>query len=70
MGTDDGCFNHEFFTSTSDPCLATSLIATQWSFIFTAMAIRDFVMKKVEWEDIPTPTSPIQVISVKQTGIS
>ena len=41
------------------------LLLLSWFFIFTAMAIRDFVMKKVEWEDVPTPTSPIQVISVQ-----
>jgi hypothetical protein len=40
------------------------VLLLSWFFIFTAMAIRDYVMKKVEWEDIPTPTSPVQVIGV------
>jgi len=34
-----------------------------WLIIFTALALRDFVMKKAEWEDLPTPTRPIPVVS-------
>lgn len=40
------------------------VLLLSWFFIFTVLAIRDYVVKKVEWEDIPTPTGPIQVISV------
>ena len=45
-------------------CILLVLLLS-WFFIFTTLSIRDYVMKKVEWEDIPTPTSPIQVISVQ-----
>jgi hypothetical protein len=34
-----------------------------WLIIFTALALRDFVMKKAEWEDLPTPTRPIPAFS-------
>jgi len=44
-------------------CILLVLLLS-WFFIFTALAIRDYVMKKVEWEDIPTPTSPIQASGV------
>ena len=40
------------------------VLLLSWFFIFTALSIRDYVMNKVEWKDIPTPTSPIQVIGV------
>ena len=40
------------------------VLLLSWFFIFTALAIRDHIMKKVEWTDIPTPTSPIQAIGV------
>jgi hypothetical protein len=34
-----------------------------WLIIFTALALREFVMKKDEWEDLPTPTRPIPAVS-------
>ena len=40
------------------------VLLLSWFIIFTALALRDFVMKKVEWEDIPTPSSPIPMIGV------
>ncbi len=30
-----------------------------WLIIFTVLAVREFVMKKAELEDLPTPTRPI-----------
>ena len=35
-----------------------------WLIIFTALAIHDYVMKKVEWDDISTPSKPIPIIGV------
>ena len=40
------------------------LLLSSWFIIFTALALRDFVMKKVEGENIPTPSKPIPIISV------
>jgi hypothetical protein len=40
------------------------LLLSSWFIIFTALAVRDFVMNKVEWENIPTPSSPIPIIGV------
>lgn len=40
------------------------LLLSSWFIIFTALALRDFVMKKVEWQNIPTPSRPIPIISV------
>ena len=40
------------------------LLLTSWFIIFTALVLRDFVMNKVEWEDIPTPSRPIPIIGV------
>ena len=40
------------------------VLLLSWFFIFTALAIHDYVIKKVEWEDIPTPSRPIEVIGV------
>ena len=40
------------------------LLLASWFIIFTALTLRDFVMNKVEWEDIPTPSKPIPIISV------
>ena len=39
-----------------------------WLIIFTALALREFVMKKAEWEDLPTPTRPIPAVS-KQSAV-
>ena len=38
-----------------------------WLIIFTALALREFVMKKAEWEDLPTPTRPIPAVSEQST---
>lgn len=35
-----------------------------WLIIFAALALRVFVMKNAEWEDLPTPSRPVPVISV------
>jgi hypothetical protein len=40
------------------------ILLSSWFILFTALALRDFVMKKVEWENIPTPSRPIPIISV------
>jgi hypothetical protein len=34
-----------------------------WLIIFTVLALREFVMKKAELEDLPTPTRPIPAVS-------
>ena len=38
-----------------------------WLIIFTALALREFVMKKAEWEDFPTPSRPIPVNSAQSS---
>jgi hypothetical protein len=38
-----------------------------WFIIFTVLALRDFVMKKAEWEDVPTPSRPLPAISRQST---
>lgn len=45
--------------------LAWSLLAllVSWFIIFIALAIRDYIMKKVEWEDIPTTSSSIPIMN-------
>ncbi len=40
------------------------VLLLSWFIIFTALAIHDYVIKKVEWEDIPTPSRPIPIIGV------
>ena len=40
------------------------VLLLSWFIIFTALAIHDYVMKKVEWEDIPTSSRPIPIIGV------
>lgn len=40
------------------------LLLLSWFMIFASLALRDFVMKKVEWEDIPTGSKPIPIIGV------
>jgi predicted outer membrane lipoprotein len=37
-------------------------LLVSWFIIFTALALRDYVMKKVKLEDIPTPSRPIPII--------
>jgi hypothetical protein len=36
-----------------------------WLIIFTGLALRDLVMKKAEYEDLPTPTRPIPTFSAQ-----
>jgi hypothetical protein len=36
-----------------------------WFIIFTALALREFVIKNAEWEDLPTPTGPIPAFSAQ-----
>jgi hypothetical protein len=43
------------------------LLLLSWFIIFTALALREFVMKKVEWEDLPTPSRPIPTINAQLT---
>jgi hypothetical protein len=38
-------------------------ILLSWLIIFTVLALREFVLKKSAWEDVPTPSRPIPVIS-------
>ena len=40
------------------------ILLLSWFFIFSILAIRSYVMKKVEWEELPAPTSPIQAINI------
>ena len=41
------------------------VLLLSWFTIFTALALREFVMKKVEWEDLPTPSRPIPIIGAQ-----
>lgn len=41
------------------------ILLLSWFIIFAALALRVFVMKKVEWEDFPTPSRPIQIIGTQ-----
>ena len=52
--------------STTQILLAWTLLVLllSWCIIFTALAMHDYVMKKVEWEDMPTPSRPIPIIGV------
>lgn len=36
-----------------------------WLIIFAALSLRVFVMKKADWEDVPTPSRPVPVISLR-----
>ena len=47
--------------------LAWTLLALllSWLIIFTALALREYVMKKVELDDIPTPSRPMPIIGVQ-----
>jgi hypothetical protein len=40
------------------------ILLLSWCIIFTALAMHDYVMKKVELEDMPTPSRPIPIIGV------
>ena len=37
-----------------------------WLIIFTALALREVVKKKADWEDLPTPSRPIPAISAQR----
>ena len=41
------------------------VLLLSWFILFTALALRDFVMKKVEWEDLSTPSRPIPIIGAQ-----
>ena len=41
------------------------ILLLSWFIIFTALALREFVMKKVEWEDLSTPSRPIPIIGAQ-----
>jgi hypothetical protein len=40
------------------------LLLLSWFSIFTALAIHDYLKRKVEWEDIPSSSRPIPIIDV------
>lgn len=40
------------------------ILLLSWFFIFTALAIHDYLKRKVEWEDIPASSKPIPIIGV------
>jgi hypothetical protein len=40
------------------------IMLLSWLIIFSALAIRDYLMKKVDWEDIPAPCSPKEVTEI------
>ncbi len=39
------------------------LLLLSWFFIFTSLAIHDYLKRKVEWEDIPASTRPMPIIN-------
>jgi hypothetical protein len=43
------------------------VLLLSWFIIFTALALREFIVKKVEWEDVPTPSRPIPTINAQLT---
>jgi hypothetical protein len=40
------------------------ILLLSWFIIFIALAIHDYVMKRVEWEDKPSSSRPIPIIGV------
>jgi hypothetical protein len=38
-------------------------ILLSWLIFFSVLALREFVLKKTEWEEVPTPSRPIPAIS-------
>jgi hypothetical protein len=36
-----------------------------WLITFTMLALRSFVKKKAEWEDLPTPSRPLPALSIQ-----
>jgi hypothetical protein len=53
--------------SLTQTILAWTLLGllVSWLIIFTALALREFVMKKAEWEDLATQSRPIPAISTQ-----
>jgi hypothetical protein len=43
---------------------AILLLLSCWFIIFAVLALRDFMMKKVEHEDLDTPSRPIPIIGI------
>jgi hypothetical protein len=41
--------------------LTLLVLLLSWFILFTALALRDFVRNKVEWEDLSTPSRPIPI---------
>ena len=40
------------------------VLLLSWFILFTALALRDFVKNKVEWEDLATPSRSIPIVSI------
>lgn len=40
------------------------VLLLSWFILFTALALRDFVTNKVEWEDLVTPSRSIPIVNV------
>ncbi len=40
------------------------VLLLSWFILFTALALRDFVRNKVEWEDLATPSRSIPIVSI------
>ncbi|HWZ17990.1 MAG TPA: hypothetical protein VNW73_04275 [Ktedonobacteraceae bacterium] len=40
------------------------ILLLSWFILFTALALRDFVRNKVEWEDLATPSRSIPIGSI------
>ena len=40
------------------------VLLLSWFILFTALALRDYVMNKVEWEDLATPSRSIPSVGV------
>lgn len=38
------------------------LLLLSWFFIFTTLAIHDYLKRKVEWEDVPESSRPIPIV--------
>ena len=39
------------------------LLLLSWFFIFTILAIHDYLKRRVDWEDIPASTRPMAIIN-------
>ena len=40
------------------------VLLLSWFILFTALALRDFVRNKVEWEDVATPSRSTPIVNV------